>query len=162
MIFVTLGSQLPFDRLLRAVDNSAHLIPGTEIIVQTERGNYHPVHVTPVPFITPALFRKYMQDAELVISHAGIGTILAAGEMQKKLILFPRFGSLNETRNDHQIATCKRMAEKYALNVAYNEEELAKLINQYTANELLPMRFVPEYAGKSLIHSLENYMAVKK
>ena len=51
MIFVTIGSMFPFDRLIRAMDAFAQANPGTEILAQIGTGDYVPAHM---PHVLPA------------------------------------------------------------------------------------------------------------
>jgi UDP-N-acetylglucosamine transferase subunit ALG13 len=55
-----------------------------------------------------------------------MGTILTALELGKPILVVPRLGDLNETRNDHQVATAKRLAEDDLILAAYSEAEFAE------------------------------------
>ncbi len=45
MIFATVGTQLPFDRLIRALDGWAASNGGVEVFAQIGRGEYEPSHI---------------------------------------------------------------------------------------------------------------------
>ena len=50
-----------------------------------------------------------------------MGTIITALELGKPILVVPRLGKLGETRNDHQVATAKRLAEDELVLAAYDE-----------------------------------------
>ena len=58
MIFVTVGTQIPFDRLIRMVDEIAPQLNGEEIIAQSCNGDYVPVNFKTEQFIPPARFEQ--------------------------------------------------------------------------------------------------------
>lgn len=123
MIFVTVGAQMPFDRLVRAVDGWA-AEAGVEVVAQVGDSAYRPRHLRATPWLGPDAFRAELGRAEAVIGHAGMGTILSALELGKPLLVMPRRAALGETRNDHQVATAKRFAERGWLRVAESEADL--------------------------------------
>ena len=76
MIFVTVGTQLPFPRLIKALDEAASK-NDLEIVAQT----CDPYCVAPrlacVPHLDPESFDNHVRRAKMIVAHAGIGTILA-------------------------------------------------------------------------------------
>lgn len=142
MILVTVGSQLPFDRLIKFVDDLAPELD-EQIIAQVGLSNYSPRNFEPQEHFHPVKFEKLMQDARLIVAHAGVGTILNAQRYNKPAILFPRRASFGEHRNDHQIGTCEKLAGKRGVFVAYTEDELESFIKtddlrkQYRGDDVL-------------------------
>lgn len=108
MIFVTVGTQLPFERLVQAMDAWAGNHPGEEIFMQTGETAYQPRHCAFKPYTRPDEWEDCFARAALVVSHAGMGTILKSLDQGKPLILMPRLAALGEHRNDHQVATAAR------------------------------------------------------
>ncbi len=160
MILVTTGTQVHFDRLVAAIDEIAPRFPSDHFIIQVKKTHQKisSKNVEIVDFISPALFTKYMRKAELIISHAGVGTIINAALQCKHLILFPRLRVFKEHRNDHQLATCKMLQETYSLNVANNVDELFGLMHLFKKGKLAPMEPVKEAASPELITSLKNFV----
>ncbi len=130
MIFVTVGTQGQFDRLIHTVDEWAGAHGRTDIFAQTGPSNYHSEHIRAERFIEPTEFLKRVEAASLVISHAGMGSIITALELGKRIIVMPRRASLGEHRNDHQVATAKRFAEQGRILVAFSERELIDKLDQ--------------------------------
>ena len=89
----------------------------------------------PEQFVDPTEFRKRVEAASLVISHAGMGSIITALELGKRIIVMPRRASLGEHRNDHQLATAKRFAEQGRIMVAFTEQELVDRLDQLQVYE---------------------------
>jgi len=129
MIFVTVGEQLPFDRLIKVVDEWA-AVSGHEVFAQTGRSDWKPAYIDHKEFLGPEEFKGKFMAAELVVAHAGMGTIISALELGKPLLVMPRLATLGEVRNDHQSATARRFMTLNYLVVAFDGVELkAKLDN---------------------------------
>lgn len=124
MIFLTVGTQLPFDRLVKTVDRWAGAAPGREVVGQIGPSALRPQHLRYSEFLAPAECRVHMHAAEAIVAHAGMGTILSALEIGKPVLVLPRRAALGEHRNDHQLATAERFAEMGTVEVAYDEQEL--------------------------------------
>lgn len=125
MIFVTVGTQGGFDRLIRTVDEWASARRMPDVFAQIGPSDYRCEHIRAERFIDPGEFRERVEAATLVIAHAGMGSIITALELGKKILVMPRRADLGEHRNDHQVATAKRFAEQGRIEVAFNEQELA-------------------------------------
>lgn len=127
-IFVTVGTELPFDRLIRAVDDWAgETGRGGDVFAQIGHGAYEPENVAWRPMLTGSDFRRLFASADLIVSHAGMGTILAALEDDRPLVVVPRRADLREHRNDHQLATVERLSQRGLIS-AVGETELAAIL----------------------------------
>lgn len=126
MIFVTVGAQMPFDRLVTWVDDWATLHGRDDFTGQIGPSDLSPRAIRVIPFMDPPAFRRQMQQADAVVAHAGMGTILTALELGKPILVVPRLGDRGETRNDHQVATARRLADDDLVLAAYDETEFAE------------------------------------
>ena len=154
MIFVTIGTQLPFDRLIRIIDNLAPQL-NEEVIAQVYQCDFTPENIKTVDFLAPDEFNTLFDKARLVVSHAGMGTILSAMQKGKPIIVFPRIAALGEHRNEHQLATARKFKEMGMVNVAMNEEELSSMLlngNQIT------LQHIGNSASLSLIQSIQTFI----
>ncbi len=124
MIFVTVGTQLPFDRLVRAVDEWAGSRGRRDVIAQVGPGSYAAKNIEARPFMSPQECAEHMRKADAIVAHAGMGSIIGALELGKPILIMPRRAALGEHRNDHQLATVRRFAEREGVLVAMNEDEL--------------------------------------
>lgn len=154
MIFLTVGTQLPFDRLIKSVDRWAET-SSEKIIAQTLNTSVVCQHIDSTSMLPPLQARSLFKSASLVVSHAGMGSILTALELTKPIIIFPRRASLKEHRNDHQMATARKFSGKGSgVYVAYDEEELWSLLNR--RNELIPLAEFSSHASEDLIKNLQR------
>ncbi|WP_407180111.1 glycosyltransferase [Bradyrhizobium sp. STM 3562] len=135
MIFVTVGTQVQFDRLIRTVDEWAGARGKTNVFAQIGPSDYRAGHIHVERFIDPAQFRKCVEQAKLVVAHAGMGSIITALELGKRIIVMPRLARLGEHRNDHQVATAKRFAEQGRIEVAFDQTELVEKLDQMEASD---------------------------
>jgi UDP-N-acetylglucosamine transferase subunit ALG13 len=125
MIFLTVGTQFPFDRLVRAVDEAVGENGLDEqIFAQVGASSYRPKNFETIPELEKSLFDKYISEANGIISHAGMGCITMALENRKPLLVMPRLKKYGEVVNDHQVVIAKKFEKLGHLLVAYSDEEL--------------------------------------
>jgi|HigsolmetaAR203D_1030402.scaffolds.fasta_scaffold11008_2 Uncharacterized conserved protein len=123
MIFVTVGTQFGFDRLIEWMDEWA-ASSNTDVFAQIGEGSFQPRHISWTRDIPAADFSDYVQRAEKVVSHAGMGTIISSLLTNKPIIIVPRMASLGEHRNDHQLATAMRFSNMPGIRVAHDKTML--------------------------------------
>jgi UDP-N-acetylglucosamine transferase subunit ALG13 len=125
VIFVTVGSQMPFDRLVIAMDTWAREHAATiEVQAQIGNTNYRPHSLRWTRSLRPDEFRRACLEARVVVAHAGMGTVLTALEFGRPLLLLARRASRGETRNDHQVATARWLAQRPNIFVADDESQI--------------------------------------
>jgi UDP-N-acetylglucosamine transferase subunit ALG13 len=100
-----------------------------EVMIQCGLSSHKSGNVTIVNRLSPSEFTKLLNGARVIVSHAGIGTIIQAYKHAKPIILVPRRAELGEHRNDHQLATVKNLSGRKGIYVAYNLEEICQLLN---------------------------------
>lgn len=137
MIFLTTGTQEPFDRLLRMVDDIAPLL-GEKIIAQSLPGKYHPVNFDVLPFISAKDFHKFCNESRCIVSHAGMGTILESIATGTPLVVVPRSAQSGEHRNDHQFSTVEKLPVNNLIKVVTDKDNLLGTIEDF-------LRYHPKY-----------------
>ncbi len=133
MIFLTLGTQVPFDRLVRAVDDWCAASGRTDLfgqIADPGRTGYRPKNFEWVVQIPPDEYQARFAAAEFVVAHAGMGSIITAMMLAKPIVLMPRRAHRGEQRNDHQVATVARFRTKPGIFVAMEEGDVAPILNR--------------------------------
>lgn len=129
MIFVTVGGQLPFDRMVDVVDRIAEEID-EPIFGQIGKTSRVPRNFEAVKFLSPQEFNARFSEARVVIGHAGIGTILTAQQLRKPVLLMSRRAAFGEHRNDHQLATVEQLRHIPGVYIFEDAEELLALLQQ--------------------------------
>lgn len=127
MIFVTTGTQLPFARLIDAMEALAPSL-NEPIIAQVGPDTAVRRHLETHKTLSPARFSALFEEARIIVAHAGVGTILSAKRARRPLILVPRRFDLGEHRNDHQLATAKELEGLTGVRVAWDMDELPDLL----------------------------------
>ncbi len=147
---------MPFDRLVQTVDDWAANHTDTQCFAQIGPGGWRPRHMEWVEFLSPPVYREKLENASLVVAHAGMGTILSALDLGKRLIVLPRLGRLRETRNDHQVATAKRLeAMGLVVHAADETQLLAQLADPDTIE---PRRSASPFASHQLLDAVRDFV----
>lgn len=160
MIFLTIGSHEPFDRLVRALDAWAGASgSGVRVFGQiTARAGYIPEHFDHVATLTPAEYEARCTEAALIVSHAGMGTILTALQTGTPALLLPRRGNLGETRNDHQIATAKKFDGRPGLTMVMDEADLPAALDTALATGDTGAERLAPVAEARLTDAIRNFI----
>jgi UDP-N-acetylglucosamine transferase subunit ALG13 len=162
MIFVTVGHELHFDRLIKAVDDWCALAENAKVFGQIggvgDLG-YKPQNFEWKQFIESDEFTRRFEEAQIIVAHAGMGTIITALTMKKPIVIMPRKGSLKETRNDHQIATAEQFAKREGIYVAADETELGIVMNQLMANPpSVQSEAASKFANPDLLDTIREFI----
>ena len=113
MIFVTVGTQdWSFKRLIEAVEKAVIDKKITdEVIIQAGNTKYESEYVKILNYIPFEEFTSFMDKADIIITHGGVGSILNAVKLGKKVIAVPRLAKYKEHINDHQLQVIKKMTD---------------------------------------------------
>lgn len=114
MILVLLGThELQFTRLLFELEKLVRKkIIHEEIVVQKGNTKYTSNLYRGFDFIDPEELSKLYHKAGLIITHAGVGSIVKGLQLNKKIIACPRLKKHNEHNDDHQLEIAKEFARK--------------------------------------------------
>jgi UDP-N-acetylglucosamine transferase subunit ALG13 len=156
VIFVTVGTQLAFDRMVSAVDSWAAQAPGIEIHAQIGPSDLKPKNLKFSAFLKPQDADALFRSSSLIVAHAGMGSILTALRHKKPILIMPRKASLGEHRNDHQMATAKWLGSRPGVSVAWNEKELQSVLDNH--KELNSGAGISDFASPELIQNLKSFI----
>ncbi len=127
MIFVATGTQFPFDRLIKYMDEWA--AEHTEnVFAQLGNGAYQPQHLAWKRFVSLDEYNDKIRQATVFISHAGMGNIISAKEHGVPIIVINRKVELGEHRNDHQTEGLTWMAKITGVTTATTQAALYQQI----------------------------------
>jgi UDP-N-acetylglucosamine transferase subunit ALG13 len=160
VIFLTVGSQLPFDRLTTAVDDWAARRPGLELFGQVGNTDKPPANFASVATMSPEEYQRRFADADLIVAHAGMGTIIAALESGKPLLMLPRVARLGESRNDNQVGTARHFSSFGLFEVAESEFEISARMDHMLANLQAHRRASDEFGvADSLLDTIREFVS---
>jgi UDP-N-acetylglucosamine transferase subunit ALG13 len=143
VIFATCGSShLGFERMMKAL---AAFDPET-LYVQ-----HGPVAPPPAAradaYLSFAEVVEQIDKASVVVSHAGVGSILCALRAGHTPIVFPRLKRYAETVDDHQAELARALAERGSVLVAWDSEDLAAAVAS------VPPRRLVTSVGPETLHA---------
>jgi UDP-N-acetylglucosamine transferase subunit ALG13 len=130
VILVTVGSQLPFDRLIAPVAVWARARGVKDIYFQHGGTAVDLSGFDHAAFVPPDEAARLFDRATAVVAHVGMGTILGCLERGKPILVLPRKASLGETRNEHQSASARSLEGRPGFVVAWDERELPVLLDR--------------------------------
>jgi len=130
VILVTVGSQLPFDRLIAPVAAWARARGVKDIYFQHGGTAVDLSGFVHAAFVPPDEAARLFDRATAVVAHVGMGTILGCLERGKPILVLPRKASLGETRNEHQSASARSLEGRPGFIVAWDERELPGLLDR--------------------------------
>lgn len=145
MILVTLGTQKEqFTRLLDYIEKSNIK---DEIIVQAGYTKYNSSKMKIFDFIPYEEMNKYMDAADVVITHSGTGSVLMPLKKGKKVIVCARLQKYDEHVDDHQ---------KQLLEVFKEEGYVLELDENNSLDDL--MKEIKNFKPKKYKSNTENFI----
>ena len=156
MIFITVGTDQPFDRMVKTIDAWAAERGRTDLFAQIGAGGWQPRAIPFAHFLSPPDFKERFRQASIIVGHAGMGTILSALDYGKPILVMPKKASLGEQRNEHQLATARYMMGLGNVTVAFDEAELREKLD--TLDTLTPRKKIPHVANGPLIGGLRSFI----
>ena len=104
MILVTLGTNdKSFTRLLDGIHHAIEEgIIQEEVIVQAGYTKYQDVKMNIHSSFEREEFERFIDEARILITHGGVGTIMTALKKKKKILAAARLSQYHEHVNDHQ------------------------------------------------------------
>jgi UDP-N-acetylglucosamine transferase subunit ALG13 len=122
MIFVTVGTgEQPFDRLLRAFESLSFDEP---LVVQRGPSTVEPESAACFDYLPFSEMLAQMQDARVVITHAGVGSVIAALTAGKRPVVVPRRRCFGEAVDDHQVEFARRLADSGLVRLVDDPRDL--------------------------------------
>ena len=132
MILVTLGTQdKPFKRLIETVEKQVEL--GNikdEVIVQSGCTKYKSDKMKVVNYIPMKDFSKLMKEADFLITHAGVASIIEGLKAGKKIIAVARKSEYGEHVNNHQEQILENFGEKGFIIPLYEMDKMDEALKK--------------------------------
>jgi UDP-N-acetylglucosamine transferase subunit ALG13 len=126
MILVTVGTnEQPFDRLVEA---AARLRSAEPLVVQHGSSAVEHGPGTWLDFVSFEDLSKLMAEARVVVSHAGVGSIMVARRWGHRPVVVPRRLHLGEAVDDHQLPLARRLQRSGTVTLVEDTSALAHAI----------------------------------
>ncbi|AMD00100.1 hypothetical protein LOKO_01023 [Halomonas chromatireducens] len=127
------GTQFSFPRLDEAVLSVARQRPAWKLVYQAGPGASLQRFASLANLDAQALFSasefiSIFDNADLVVTHAGMGNIMACLEQGKPFLMLPRLARLGEHRNDHQVDTAEAISRIYGVPFFQDVEPLVEAV----------------------------------
>jgi UDP-N-acetylglucosamine transferase subunit ALG13 len=158
VIFVTVGTAgkgIDFTRLIVEMDRIAPAL-GREVLIQRGPAEYEPVHARHVRYVpfdeAVGLFRQ----AELIVGHAGAGTVLMALRFQRPMVIVPRRIAAHELdTDDHQMQLAEPLSHMRGVRVVLEVGGLEAAIRDLLASGEQPE---PSQERRSLVAAVKEFV----
>ncbi len=156
MIFLTVGTQLPFERLAKRFDEWCRHKEDVSVVAQLGTSAYSASHFKSVEAFDPSAFSEILKSTSHMVAHAGMGSILAAREKGIPILIVPRLEELMEVRSDHQIATANALRGRPGIVVCDDLANFDECMDQLLAMERGPA--TTNTAAPSLLTALQRFV----
>ena len=156
MILVMLGTQNnSFHRLLEEIDRLIDCgIINEKVVVQAGYTKYSSKNMEIFSLIPQEKLEKYQKEADLIITHGGVGSIISSLKMGKKVIAVPRLHEYGEHVNDHQKQIVESFDKKgYIIGIS-DVSELENALRKVV--EFKPKKY--EANNKKMLLIIENFI----
>lgn len=156
MILILLGTQdNSFHRLLEEVQKLINKNVITEkVIVQAGRTKYESKDMEIYSLMPEEKLAELMKKSDLVITHGGVGSIVMALKMGKKVIAVPRLSEFGEHINDHQIQIIDSFNSQEFLIGITELKDLEEALKR--SKEFKPKKF--ESKTEHMINLIEGFI----
>jgi UDP-N-acetylglucosamine transferase subunit ALG13 len=124
VIFVTLGTHhQPFPRLIEALSG----LPREELVVQHGHSPAPDAHEA-VDFLDFGSMLERVREASVVVTHAGVGSILLARREGHVPVVVPRLHRLGEHVDDHQVELTEALVAEDKVIAVWNGTDLSAAV----------------------------------
>lgn len=156
MILILLGTQdNSFHRLLEEVQRLIDKKAITEkVVVQAGRTKYESKDMEIYSLMPEERLKELIKKSDLIITHGGVGSIVMALKMGKKVIAVPRLSEFGEHINDHQIQIIDSFNNQEFLIGVTNLKDLENALKR--SKEFTPKKFKSE--TEHMINLIEEFI----
>jgi UDP-N-acetylglucosamine transferase subunit ALG13 len=156
MILVLLGTfHIEFRRPLIEIDNLFKSgILNEKLIAQTGHTQFTTNNFEQRPFIAPDDLEQLYDQARVIITHAGTGSIIKGVKKGKKMIAIARLKKYAEHIDDHQLEILNEFASLGYIMPWREDDSLAQLMAD--VDSFTPRTYVSQ--NKTIVNYLKGYI----
>ena len=122
MQYLVFGKVTSFFDILKTMDKIKLFVP-----LGTQKFPFGRIIIALIPNED---FNHYMEEAEVIVTHSGVNSIISSMEMGKPLVICPRLHEYGEHVDNHQMEIATLMHDKYDVLVCTDMKDLPNLIKQ--------------------------------
>jgi len=153
MIFVTVGTHYQgFERLIKKMDEIAKEIDD-EVVMQIGYTKYEPKNAKWFRFLEYEKMLEFYNKADVIVCHAGAGTLLEALSFGKPIVVVPRLKKFDEHVDDQQLELAEALENMEKAIAVYDIENLKDAIQKAKYLKYKPIR-----KDKRLVNFLKEYL----
>ncbi len=156
MILVLLGTQnYSFKRLLEKIQEMIDKkVINDKVVVQAGRTKFESKDMEILGMVSDRKFKKLIKEADLIITHGGVGSIVTSLKMNKKVIAVPRLSGFDEHINDHQIQIVDTFNKQGLLIGVIELTEFEDALKR--VKDFEPAKFISQ--TDNMINLIENFI----
>jgi UDP-N-acetylglucosamine transferase subunit ALG13 len=144
------------DRLLDLTKSFLEANENFNCVAQTGESKHLPINMHCIKWLTQEKFRHHYSKADIILSHAGMGNILLAAELEKPIVIMPRVAEYGEHVNNHQTGTLTGFSDRDFVFPAIDQESFSNAI--LDAQNWSPHN-IDLQPRSSLVSSLKQYLS---
>lgn len=156
MIFLTVGTQdKQFLRLLKIVDNA--IIKGVvkdDVVAQIGHTKFESKNIKTYKFMSEKKINECIDNADLIVTHGGVGIITTALMKKKKVFAVARVKEYKEHINDHQIQLVDKFDELGYIKKIENYDDFVK---EYSNLKKFRPVF-PDFNNEKLLNIITDFI----
>lgn len=159
MILVLLGTQNnSFHRLLEKIDELIEKkVIDEKILVQSGYTKYESKNMRVFDLIPQEELERYQEQADLIITHGGVGSIISSIKKGKKVIAVPRLHEYQEHVNNHQKQIVESFRKKGYIIGINGVEELEEAIIKM--QDFIPIKYDSNSQGnRKMLELIEKFI----
>jgi len=164
MIFITVGTQLPFDRLLEYFEEwRTDVGYSGKVVAQIgEDSHFNSPSIEIFKTLSSEQYYHWFCQAEGIVSHTGMGSILSCLDHDKRGVFLPRQYALGEHRNDHQLDTAQAFSGKYpTLEFCADKAAFFSALNKLIDRRDPQVALVDQESSSELGDNIATYLGIK-
>ena len=156
MIFLTVGTQdKQFLRLLKIVDNA--IIKGVvkdDVVAQIGYTKFESKNIKTYKFMSEKKINECIDNADLIVTHGGVGIITTALMKKKKVFAVARVKEYKEHINDHQL----QLVDKFdKLGYIKKIENYDDFVSEYSNLKKFKPVF-PDFNNEKLLNIITDFI----
>lgn len=161
-IFVSVGSRFPMNRLIKSVEEILNKQPTLSVTAQVGESDFHSDKMRIIRWISENEFEQAVRHCDIFISHAGMGNILLATQLNKPIIIMPRLASLGEHINDHQTSTANAFMGRSLVSIANTTQELKQAISDIFSFQSIQRNSFSQENKRKLVYTIQQFIDHEK